>query len=152
MSSNTVLISKSAVRAPRILIWSYSFVFLLPMSTAIRTSVISFVELSMTFYIFHRHSVCLVDHVDLICSLHSWWEGFGSSFLATLPMGFNCGFISATCGSSTGILLLWLPWRAWVCPSVGQVSRWCSCLGHRGSGSTPYSGGLVAMAAGNIVP
>ena len=52
----------------------------------------------MTFYIFHRHRVCLVDHVDLICSLYSWWEGFGASPLATLPLGFNCGFIStSTC-------------------------------------------------------
>ena len=39
----------------------------------------------MTFYIFHRHRVCLVGSVDLICSLYSWWEGFGSSSLATLP-------------------------------------------------------------------
>ena len=31
--------------------------------------------------------VCLVDCVDLICSLYSWWEGFGSSFLAILPLG-----------------------------------------------------------------
>ena len=30
--------------------------------------------------------------VDLICSLYSWWECFGSSSLATLPLGFNCGF------------------------------------------------------------
>ena len=53
----------------------------------------------MSFYIFHRHRVCLVDHVDLICSLYSWWEGFGSSSLATLPLGFNCGFISTSaCG------------------------------------------------------
>ena len=60
-------------------------------------------ELSVSFYIVHRHRVCLVEHVDLICSLYSWWEGFGSS-LATLPLGFNCGFISTyTCGSSTGI-------------------------------------------------
>ena len=48
----------------------------------------------MTFYIFHRHRVCLVDHVDLIFSFYTWWEGFGSSSLATLPLGFNCGFIS----------------------------------------------------------
>jgi len=42
--------------------------------------------------------------VDLICSLYSWWEGFGSSSLATLPLGFNCGFIStSTCGLSTGV-------------------------------------------------
>ena len=61
-------------------------------------------ELSMTFYIFHRHRVCLVDCVDLICSLYSWWEGFGSSSLATLPLGSNCSFIStSTCGSSTGV-------------------------------------------------
>ena len=59
----------------------------------------------MTFYIFHRHRVCLVDHVDLICSLYSWWEGFGSSSLATLPLGFNCGFISiSACGSPLGFV------------------------------------------------
>ena len=58
----------------------------------------------MSFYIFHRHSVCLVDYVDLICSFDSWWEGFQSSSLGTLPLGFNCEFIStSTCGSSTGI-------------------------------------------------
>ena len=57
----------------------------------------------MSFYIFHRNRVCLVDHVDLICSLYSWWEGFESSSLATLPLGFNCGIISTSaCGSSTG--------------------------------------------------
>ena len=56
----------------------------------------------MTFYIFRRHRVCPVDCVDLICSLCSWWEDFGSSSLATLPLGFNCGFIStSTCGPST---------------------------------------------------
>ena len=58
----------------------------------------------MAFYIFHRHRVCLVDHVDLICSLYSWWEGFGSSSSATLPLGFNYGFVpTSTCGSFTGV-------------------------------------------------
>ena len=38
-----------------------------------------------------------------------------------------------------------------VCPCEGQVWRWCGCLGHRGSGSTRYSGELAARAAGNIV-
>ena len=33
----------------------------------------------MSFYIFHRQRVCIVDCVDLICSLYSWWEGCGSS-------------------------------------------------------------------------
>ena len=52
-----------------------------------------FWELSLSFYIFHRHRICLVDCVDLFCSLYRWWEDFRSSFLATLPLGFNCGFI-----------------------------------------------------------
>ena len=41
MPSNPVLISGPAVGAAQILIWSYSCVFLPPMSTAIRTSVFS---------------------------------------------------------------------------------------------------------------
>ena len=106
----------------------------------------------MAFYILHIHRVCLVDHVDLICSLHSWWDVFGSSSLATLPLGFNCDFIStSTCGLSTGVYLLRFPWRAWVCPCESQVWRWCSCLGHRGFGSTKYSGGFVAREVGNTV-
>ena len=61
-------------------------------------------ELSMAVDVSHRHRVCLVDRVDLICSLCSWWEGFGSSPLAALPLGFNCGFISTSaCGLSTGV-------------------------------------------------
>ena len=43
MPSNTVLISGIAVGAALILIWFYSFVFLPPMSTGIRTSAFSFV-------------------------------------------------------------------------------------------------------------
>ena len=55
-------------------------------------------------FIYSIDRVCLVDHVDLISSLYSWWEGFGSSSLATLSLGFNCGFISTSvCGSSTGL-------------------------------------------------
>ena len=48
-------------------------------------------------------------------------------------------------------LLLRLPWTTWVCPCDGQVWRWCRCLGRRGSGSTRYSGELVAREAVNIV-
>ena len=47
--------------------------------------------------------------------------------------------------------LLRLPWRTWVCHSEGQVWMRCSCLGHRGSGSTRISGGLAARVTGNIV-
>ena len=68
----------------------------------------------MAFYIFHRHRVCLVDHVDLICSLYSWWEGFGSSSLAILPwvsvvvlfpplhVGCPLGFSSSGCHGGLG--------------------------------------------------
>ena len=58
----------------------------------------------MYFYILHRHRVCIGDRVDLICSLYSWWEGFGSSSLASLPLDFNWYFISSSAlGSSTGV-------------------------------------------------
>ena len=61
-------------------------------------------ELSMIFYVSHGHIVCLVDCVDSIFSLYSWWEVLGSSFLVTLSLGFNCGFISiSTCDSSTAV-------------------------------------------------
>ena len=56
----------------------------------------------LSVYIFHRQSLPSYC-VDLICSLFSWWEGFGSSSLATLPLGFNYNFISTSAfKSSTG--------------------------------------------------
>ena len=86
----------------------------------------------MTFYIFHRHRVFLVDCVDLIFILYSWWEGFGSSSLTTLPLDFNCSFISTSaCGSSTGV---------------------CSCVCLGGLGFAPvkarWGGGAAAWVAG----
>ena len=108
----------------------------------------------MTFYIFHRHRVWLVDHVDLICSLYSWWEGFGSSSLATLPLGFNCGFISTSaCGLSTGVC-------SWGCPGgLGSAPKRTRCGGGAAAcvagvlaePGTQGVGGLEARAAGNIV-
>ena len=72
----------------------------------------------MSFYIFHGDRVCLVICVDLICSLYSWWEGFGSFSLATLSLGFNCGFISTcACGSSTGVC-------SWGCPGGPGFALW----------------------------
>ena len=104
MPSNTVLISGPAVGAAQILICSFSSVFL-PQPPEL-SELVHFLlwELSMSFYIFHRHRACPVDHMDLICSLYNWWEGFGSFSLATLPLGFDCGFIStSTCGLATGV-------------------------------------------------
>ena len=58
MPSNTVLNSGSAVGAAQLLIWSYSCVFLPPMSTAIRTSVFSFEgALNVLLYILHTWSL-----------------------------------------------------------------------------------------------
>ena len=108
-------------------------------------------ELSMTFYIFHRPRVCLVDHMDLICSLYRCLEGFGSSSLATLPLGFNYGFISTTtCALSTGVC-------SWGYPAgLGSASVRARC----GGGAAGWVSGvlaalgtqeLVARAAGNIM-
>ena len=108
----------------------------------------------MAFYILHRHRVCLVIHVNLICYLYSWWKGFGSSSLATLPLGFNCGFISTsvpTSGSSTGVCLRSCPGGLGSIPERadrrGGAAGWVA-----GVLATPkYSGELAAGAAGNIV-
>ena len=52
MPSNTVLISGPAVGAVQILTWSYSCIFLPPMSTAIRTSAFSFMgALNLCLYL-----------------------------------------------------------------------------------------------------
>ena len=81
----TLLVSEPALGATRTLICSYSCVFLPPMSLAIRTSAFSFVGALNVFYIFQRHGVCLVDHVDLICSLYSWWQLQTTSYPSMSP-------------------------------------------------------------------
>ena len=87
----------------------------------------------MSFYIFLGHGVCLVDHVDLICGLYSQWEGFGSSSLARLPLGFNCGLFPPL---HAGYPLGFAPEAMLEDLGEGQVWRWCSYLGCRGSDST----------------
>ena len=151
MPSNTVLASGPAVGAAGILIWSCSCVFFPPVSTAVRTSVFRLAgALSGLSYIPRTQSSWPVDHVDLSCCFYSWWEGLGSS-LVTLPLGFHCGFISTSaCGSS-----MWFAPEAALedlgLPHEGQGWGCCSCLGHRGSGSTRYSGELAARAAGSTM-
>ena len=46
------------------------------MSTAIKTSVFSFVG-ALNDLLYIPQTVCLVYSVDLICSLYSWYEGLG---------------------------------------------------------------------------
>ena len=66
-------------------------------------------------------------------------------FLSYLALGFQLWFYFHLC--------MWvIHWGLLLrLPCVGRVWRWCSCLGLRGSGSTRYSGELVARAEGNIV-
>ena len=102
--SNTVLISGPAVGAAQVLIRSYSCVFLPHMSTAIGTSAFSSVGTHRGLSYVPQTQSCPAHRVDLICSLYNWWEGLGSSSLATLPLGFNRDFISTSaCESSTGV-------------------------------------------------
>ena len=104
MPSNTGLVSGPAVGAAQTLIgpvpeWSCLQCPQLP-------ELLCFLlwECSLSFYIFHRHRVCLVNSVDFICSLYSWWDSFGSSSLATLLLDLNCAFMCIyACESSTGV-------------------------------------------------
>ena len=152
MPSNTVLISGPAVGATQILIWSYFFVFLPPMSTTTRTSAFSFVEApNILLYIPYTQSLPSWScgfHLQLVHLVGRLWVFLLSH---TVP-AFQLWFYFHLCMWIVHWgLLLRLPWRTWVCPSEGQVWRWYCCLGCRSSGSTRYSGELVAKAAGNIV-
>ena len=87
----------------------------------------------MIFYIFNRHRVWLIDHV--ICSFYSWSEGFRSSFLDTLPLGFHCGLISnSACALSSGICSWAFPGRL----GFGPVRVRC------GSGAAAWVAGVLA--------
>ena len=48
----------------------------------------------MACYIFHHHRVCLVDHVDLICSL---FRRFWVFFLSHTAPGFQLWFYFHLC-------------------------------------------------------
>ena len=146
----TLLISGPAVGTT--LIWSYSCVFLPSMSTVISTSAFSFVGALNGFL-----------YIPKTQKLSSWPCGFNLQlvqlvgrfwvfFLSHTAPGFQLWFYFhlGLCIAHWALLLR-LPWRTWVCPCEGQVWRWCSCLGRRGSGSTRYSGELAARAAGNTV-
>ena len=107
---------------------------------------------------FRRHSqcpstdtVCLVGRVDLVFSLYNWCEGFGSCSLATLPLGFNCGFISTSaCGLSTGVCSWGRPGEPGSAPvrarCGGGAVAWVARVL-----AAQYSGELAARAAGNRV-
>ena len=134
----TLCWSLTCCGAALILIWSYSCVFLPPMSIAIRTSAFSFVGALNDLLYISIDRVYLVNHKDLICSLYSRWEGFGSSSLATLPLGSNCGFISTSAyGLSTGV------W-SWGFPGgLGFAPVTARC----GGGTAAWVSGVLAAPA-----
>ena len=142
MPSNTMLVSGPAVGAAQILIWSYTCVFLPPMSTAIRTSVFSFVG-----------ALDDLSYVPQTQTLPSWPCGFNVLFvqlmgrfwvfsLSHTALGLQLwfSFHPYTCVTHWGLLLR-LPWRTWVCPCEAQVWRRCSCLGRRGLAAPGTQGG-----------
>ena len=90
----------------------------------------------MIFYIIHRHGVFLVDCVDLICSLYSWWEGFGSSSLATLWLGFNSGLRPP----------LHVSYPLGFAPEASLEDLVCPCEGRCGSGRAAWVSGVLAAA------
>ena len=141
-----------AVESAQILIWSYFCVFLPPMSTAIRTGVCSLMgALSGLLYIPQTQSLPSWScgfYLKLVQLVGRFWVFFRSH---TAP-GFQLWFyFHLYMWVVHWGLLLRLPWRAWVCRCEGQLWRWFSCMGRRGSGSARYSGALAAKAAGNIV-
>ena len=152
MPYNTVLISGPAVEANQILIWSCCCVFLPTTSVVIRASEFSFVGAL-------NGLLCIQSTQNML----SWSCGFNLQLvklvgrfwvfvLSHTAPGFQVWFYFHLCmWVVRGGLLLGLPWRTGVCPCEGQVWRWCSCLGCRGSGSTRYSGELATRAAGNTV-
>ena len=95
------------------------------MSTAIKTSVFSFVGVLNDLFIYSIDTAWLVDHV----------EGFGPSSLATLPLGSNYGFTSTSrCGSATGVC-------SWGCPGgPGSAPVRARCEG----GAAGWVAGVLA--------
>ena len=151
MPPNTVLISGPVVGTVQILIWSYSCI-LASNVHRYQNYVFSFVgALNDLLYIPQTQSMPSWScgfNLQLVQLVGSFWV----FFLSHTAPEFQLWFYFHLCMWVIHWgLLLWLPWRTWVCPCEGQMGRWCSCLGHRGYGSTRYSGELEARAAGNIV-
>ena len=69
--------------------------------------------------------VYLINHIDLICSLHSCWEGLGSFSLVTIPLCFTCSFIyTSACESPIGVCSWGCLWGLISAPVRNQ----CGCV------------------------
>ena len=97
-------------------------------------------ECSVTFYIFCRHRICLVDHVDLIHSFYSCGKALGLLPQTHCPwvsavVLFPPLYVSRPVGFAPEAALeeLGLPCEV-------QVWRWCNCVSCRGSGRPGIQG------------
>ena len=70
------LVSGPAFGTAHTLIGPYSCVFLPPVSSDASARALSFVGTLIVLLYIPQNRIYLVDHVDLICSLYSWWKGF----------------------------------------------------------------------------
>ena len=146
MPSKTALVSGPVVGAAQTLIWSFSCVFLPPRSTAVRTSVFSFVgALNVLLYIPYIY-ICLPSWLcGFNLQLLQLVERFCIFFLSHTAPGFQLWFYLHLCTWVIHCcLLLRLPWRNAPVSTMGAD-------GAVASGSTRYSGELAARATGNIV-
>ena len=101
------------------LIGPYCCVCLPAGSTAARARVFSLWEHALSFHIFHRHRMHLVNQVDLTFSLCSWWKAPQSSPLATPRLELSCGFSpTSECGPAMGVC-------SWGSPGgLGSLPQW----------------------------
>ena len=151
MPSDTVLSSGPAVGAAQTIIWSCSWVFLPPLSTAVRASAFSLVgALSGLLHAPQTQSL-LSWSCGFNLQLYSWWEAFGSSSLATLPL--------------VSIVVLFPPlhvgrplrFSSWGRPEGLGLPLWgpgaevVQLLGSQGFWQHQVLGGSAAKAAGNTV-
>lgn len=129
MPSNTELFWSLDLPAAQTLIWSYSWMLLPLMSESAHADAFLLEDLSLSFRIFCRCKVRLVDCVGLICSFYHWREEVCSLLSHPAP-GFSRGFTSTSaCELSTRVC-------SWGCSggALGSAPRkfWCggvnSCL------------------------
>ena len=106
MPSNTVLISGPAPGAAQILICAYSCVLVSNVHRYQSWSIFLLWALSMAFYIFHRHRVCLVDPCGFNLKLVQLVGRFWVFFLSYIAPGFQ----------------LWFNFHLYMCSSTGVCS------------------------------
>ena len=138
-----LLVSGPASGAAHTLIWFFSCVFLLLMSTVVRTNALSFVRVLIVLSCIPwpqcQPSWSCGFNLKLVQLVGRFWI----VFLTHPASGFQWWFYIHLC--------MWLVHRGFApkaalenlsLPQWGPGGGWCSCLGHGGPGNTSYSGEL----------